>query len=931
MVFALVGIGAPLLGRGVFAGTDEMMQHSPYYDAGYAGIPAQNIFVDDTYDAELPSEILFGRSTRDGSPDLWNPYISGGTPLGAIPNNGLLSPLAVPFYVLPAWLAPAYEKLLETAVAIGGCFLFLRRLRVRRPAALLGGIVFASSAFLVVWTNWPQTRVAAFIPWVFWALERLIQRRRPTDGVLLAGAVAAMVLGGFPAVTAFTLMTAGGYALTRILAEYPHLRRRIVGLVVGAGVAVAGGLALASVQLLPFRAFYSSWLIEGRSQQPAQHLSLTDLATSFAPWTFGVVGLGTGEPTWVHDANIVEASSYVGAAALVLIVVALACFGAGRRLLPRAAFVAVVAAAGTWLALIYVGGPLGLLQHLPVFSDNFVGRARSILGFLLAVLAAVGFDLVLRPRERTAPARPKLGSLAVVAAAVLAGLTIILLARHSAGQADTTAPVGPGLPSRLSFADGQLLLGIGLVAAAAVAVGVLLWLRRRRYGWSGPVRFGAVTLLFALIVGQGLAFVGPYWPRADRSTFYPTTDTQQYLAAHLGHERYAGTGQAMSMGVDVPQQLRALSGHAFINANLAALIRAVPDDPISYASHILFAPDPAVATSPVLDRLATRYFVTSPRDGVIGPQHPPDASSSLVTIAPGGTLTAPVPIPGPLRAVGILPRTGGLPADDPDAWVAVSVTDPHGTVVATGKRLTTGMIAGQPFYIPLAGEAIPAGTPLTAAITLHTQVPLAVAGAAGGRMALGSVSPTDDGLRLVYAGSAVVYQRLHALPRIRWASDAVVQPDQQQRIDLLASGSLKSDQVVLNGPGPVAAGKPATISITTDGADRIDTTVDAQGSGYLVVADALQVGWSVTVDGRAATLVAADQGVVAVAVGPGQHRVELRYDPPYHGLGTWLSALALLTAVALLTVDQRLARRRAGLRGAPPRAAAPYIGGPSRP
>ncbi len=930
-VFALVGIGSPLLGHGVFAATDQLVARSPYVDAGFAGTRISNGFLDDTYNAELPSEILFGQSIRDGSVAFWNPYISGGSPLSAIPNSGVFSPLALPFWVLPGWLAPAYQKLLETVVAMAGCYFFLRRLRLRPPAALFGGTVFASSAFMVVWTNWPQTRVAAVIPWVFWALERLIQRRRVTDAVLLAAAVGVMLLGGFPAVTAFTLLTAGAYALARSLAEHRLRRHRALAVILAAGAAVVGGLAIAAVQLLPFRAFYSSWLIEGRGQT-GQHLSPADLASSFAPWVYGGVSPDSSDPIWSQDANIVEASSYVGAAALVLIVVALATVRAGRTLLPRAAWITVVSAAAAWLLLIYVGGPLALVEHLPIFSSNFIGRARSVLGFLLAVLAAVGFDLLLRPRARTATWRAwwrtHAAAIAVAVAAIGVTVWLVILARTTSARADA-AGTPANVTSHVAFANRQLLVGVVLLAVAVAAASVLLWRRRRRAGQGTAIRSVAAGVLLALVIGQGLAFVGPYWPRPDRSTFYPATDVQRYLAAHLDHERFAGSAQAMPMGGDVPLHLRGLQGHAFMNARLAALLRAMPENPVPLATHILFPTSAAVATSPVLDRLAGRYFITSPRGPVFGAPHPPSASAAAITLTPGGSVTAPVPTPGPLRAVGILPVTGGLPAD---ASVSVSVTDAHGVRLATGRRLATELFPGVVFYVPVAGEAIPAGTHLTATITLHARVPLAVAGnGTGGPVAIGSVSPLPDGLRLVYAGSAIIYERINALLRIRWAARAVVQPDQAARVALLASGALAPDQVVLDGPGPLAAGRPGTVRVETDGNDRIEATVSAAGSGYLVVADALQQGWSASVDGRPAPLVAADEAVVAVPVGAGEHRVELRYDAPYRGLGTWLSALALLTAAALLIVDSRLARRRTNGPRATFRTAARHIGGPGHP
>jgi hypothetical protein len=216
---------------------------------------------------------------------------------------------------------------------------------------------------------------------------------------------------------------------------------------------------------------------------------------------------------------------------------------------------------------------------------------------------------------------------------------------------------------------------------------------------------------------------------------------------------------------------------------------------------------------------------------------------------------------------------------------------------------------GQPFIIPVAADGVPAGTPLTAEVTLHTLSPVTVAAAGpttGDTPAVSTVSGADDGLKLAYAGSSVIYQRLTALPRIRWASQAVVQPDQQSRVKLLASGTLNADQVVLNQSGAPADGKPATVRVGEDGTDTIRTTVDAQGAGYLVVADADQVGWVASVDGRPATLVPADQGVVAVPVGAGTHEVTLSYVAPYGRAGSWISALTLLVLLAVAGADRWL-------------------------
>jgi hypothetical protein len=109
-----------------------------------------------------------------------------------------------------------------------------------------------------------------------------------------------------------------------------------------------------------------------------------------------------------------------------------------------------------------------------------------------------------------------------------------------------------------------------------------------------------------------------------------------------------------------------------------------------------------------------------------------------------------------------------------------------------------------------------------------------------------------------------------------------------------------------------AEGRPAVLRIEEDGLDAVRATVDADGAGYLVVADALQVGWGVTVDGHPATLVPADEGVVAVAVPAGRHTVALHYQAPRHGLGTWLTGATLAVLVALVAGDWWWERRRGG-------------------
>ncbi|MFC0532700.1 hypothetical protein [Phytohabitans kaempferiae] len=911
VLFALGTVGSPLWGGSVLAGTDELGLRSPYADTGFAGIQVQNSFMDDTTNAVIPDTLLFSGRLKDGEIAAWNPYVVGGVPLGAIPTLGLANPLTLPYYLLPDSLAPGYVKLLETLFCGVMMFLFLRRLRLGRPAAVLGGLVFASSAFMIMWTNWPHTRTAAFIPAVFWAAERFVQERRVRDAALISLAVGGMLAGGFPAVTAFTLFTAAPYLLVRAFATYPGQVRRITGVVAGAAGGLVGALALVAFQLLPFTSVMSQVLIAGREQESNEHLSAASLITTLAPWALGTVK-PSSPPAWYLPVNLVESMSYIGAAGLVLIVVAVATPWAARAFLPRATWTFLVVALGVWLVVLYSGPGASLAHHLPVFSSNFVGRARSVVWLLIAALAAVGLEIILR-RRREATAvegnrRRRIGyAVGVWAAVGLAGLVIFREARHAA----YVAPGGSAQRvERLRQLNEEVLIGLGFLALAAAAVALVWWSGGRSEPLWGRLRVGAAATLPVLAAVQALTLTVPYLPRVEKETFFPVTATHQYLLDNIGHERFAGTTRAMMIGSDSKLQLRALGGHQFVNQRFAELVQGVPTRQFASPTWLDLPALPEVATSPVLDRLGVRYFVASPAAMVFGDRLPGAEGGTPVPLTAPARLTT----EGPLRAVTITP-VGPLPWRSPQATIDVVLRDTEGREVGHSRRLASGLAEGKPFDLPVASEQVPVGSPLTLDFTTSGFAGQLTVAGSDGQVALGSVTAKTDGLRLVESVPAVIYERREAAPRIRWASEAIVEPDGVARVEQLSSGALRPEQVVLDTPGPAADGAPADLRIDEDGTDAIEVSVSARGAGYLVIADAIQGQFKATVDGHAADLVPADHGLAAVAVPAGEHVVRVEYAAPYDNLGGWVSMLMVIALIAVVLAGRVRDRRRSASEG----------------
>ncbi|WP_034269530.1 YfhO family protein [Actinospica robiniae] len=921
-LFALWGIGGPLFGTSSLSATGTLTQSGPYPQAGFDDSSGGNALLYDTYTSMIPGTILFKADLEHGHFAGSDPNGDGGGALGSVPDDALLSPLTVPYYVLPTWMGPAYTQLLILICGAGGSFLFLRRLGLSRVAGMLGGLAFAGSGFMVMWVDFPQTRTAAFIPALFWTVERFLQTRRIRDAVLIAVPVASMLLGGFPSVTGYAGVTVCCYALARLLAVRgaEGLRRTVLG---GAGVlgGIIAGACLTAFQLLPFQGLMKTWLIIGRSQTSDQHLMPTSVLTTVAPWIFG-----TGNPQYrgyYLSSNAVESVDYLGAAAVVLVLVALALPWRARPLLPRSVWTFFAAGVVVWLQLLYIGGlPLRVLQDTTVsralFGQNFIGRSRSILGFLLAVLVAIGFDVVARRRERVVAAAHRLRPWWPATVAFVAfGIAVASLA-VGFDEASTTGATAIGHAAAVNLFVHQALYAALFAFGALACVGVL-WRTGRSEGPSleaagvwRSTRFAAAAVLPVLLAWQSTNFVTQFFPRSPVSTFYPVTDTHAYLMSNLGEDRYASTSTGMVFGTNSAYPVRAVNGHNFIDKAFAAMIDAVPYAAIQYETYIDFAAEQATATSPILDQLGAEYWVSALSDPIFGEPVLATMDGSTLTLQPNQPVTVAVPVTGPLRGVGITPA--GTLALGPDDSLDVVVHDGSGTVAHT-DRLATGMQSGSQFDVPVAADSVAAGTALTATITWHGAQPLTVE-ADQGKAAVDAVAGQDDGLRLVHVQDSAIYQRLDAQPRIRWASQSTVVTDQSQRLGLLASGAVGANEVVLSDDAPAASGSPASVTVDEDGDTTVSATVDAEGAGYLVVADSDQAGWKATVDGAAARLRAADQGVVAIAVPAGKHVVTLTYAPPHAALGLAVSGVTLVGLVAAVLGEgwwiRRRRRRRAG-------------------
>lgn len=899
VVFALGATGSALLGRSTFAATDLLTTVAPW--AGSGGEAVGNPWPADTIDVVTPKLVLLKDALLSGTVPWWNPYVAGGAPFAALPDTGLGNPLAWPWLVLPDSYAPGVVKLLEIAVAVAGMALLLRRLGLSRSAQAVGALAFVSSGFMIAWTGWPQTRVAALVPLLFWAADRAVRLRRARDCVPFALVLAAMLLGGFPAIVGYAAYALVPYAVARLWEERAPLREWVRASAVCAGGALLGA-GLAAVQLVPFAANAVTTInFERRAQDAGMHLDWSALATALVPDALGEVS----DPLW-GASNPVERFSYAGAAVLVLC--ALTLVVRTRRPVSASVLGYVAAGVGVCAALVYGGVLLGSVQDLPVFGTSFIGRLRVVLGFFLAICAAFGFHALERFRGARTPedvsqddaldkeeTRARRGGralrIALLLLLVLGGALVVraalLLAPHEA------------LPQVRS----EVVVAVALLVAGAGAAVAARWL-------PGPTaRTAALVVLPVLVAAQTLTVVGSWWPRSEVETFYPRTATHDFLDANLGSDRYAATGLTMMPGTGSLYQQRSATGHAFHTDEwLALLVSADPDAMRSPTYSVLH---PSAAGSPVLDRMAVAYLVDDPAAWLPGDLDASSPMTGTTDLEPGTSILS-APVADGLRGVRVDLAAGIDLGSRSGSTLVVSVLDASGDVLTRTGTDVTATSDPTSLWVALAVEDRPASEQVRIQLELEDGRLAALPVDADGQW-VANVVRADDGLTVVHAGDATVYARAGALDRIRWSSDAVVVTDSTQRVDLLASGTLAPGTTVLSTAGDLPdldPGASADVEVSQDGYQRIAASVDATGAGLLVVADSRRPGWSARLDGEPVALVEADHAMSAVAVPAGTHVVELVYETPGLRAGAAVTALALTAVVALVVPAWNDGRRR---------------------
>lgn len=203
----------------------------------------------DAYCYSYPDHAVNLESFHRHALPLWNGLIACGTPQLASWQSASLYP---PFWLFN-WIGLPNGfmgiVLAHAALAFLGFYLWLRTLNLLPLGCALGAFAFAGSGHLVsCWNNLPFIATAAWIPWVFWAVRKALDRPDWRRWMVLGIVLSCQTLAGYVFFLFYTLL----FLAIWFEAQKPSWASRATF-----GLTLLLSAGLTSIQWLPFLDFLS--------------------------------------------------------------------------------------------------------------------------------------------------------------------------------------------------------------------------------------------------------------------------------------------------------------------------------------------------------------------------------------------------------------------------------------------------------------------------------------------------------------------------------------------------------------------------------------------------------------------------------------------------------------------------------------------------
>ncbi len=333
-------------------------------------------------------------SLFSGNVPLWDSTAFCGYPFCGLFQTAFLYPPDRMMDPLPESVFPLIRALFHIFIAGLGTALYLKRLSCPGKIAALGAVAYGCSGFMLVWLGHPHIKVAAWLPWLYLAVETALKNRK--KGLLYLSVVAALILSAGHIETAMHLATSAGiYFLLRLFGTRRERRANILAFTAFPATALA--LLFSAAMTIPF----AEYLVRSVAFTTREHgvvvQAYLDRILAFTHIMPKLFGSSADHNYWYHGFNSAElGGAFIGVVPLIF---GLAGFAhLKKKPILRIHAVIIVFCA----AVVYKIPPIyQLAELLPGYKMSYNFRLLLPLSFSLVVSAALQLESFVN-REKSA-------------------------------------------------------------------------------------------------------------------------------------------------------------------------------------------------------------------------------------------------------------------------------------------------------------------------------------------------------------------------------------------------------------------------------------------------------------------------------------------------------------------------------------------------
>ncbi len=319
---------------------------------------------------------------------LWNPYIQAGVPVYLNPENqSFYLPSLIIMKILPNAFGYNLSLLLHYALAGFFTFLFLKRLKLNRISAIIGGMCFAFCGFLVIHKgHLAMINAAIWLPLILYFMERYFEDKKIIFLILSAISFSASILAGYPPVSFYIGMVIFPYILFKIFSDgkfgNEKIPRKIVSFILISLIISIIAFLISAVQIFS--------IVETLAYINREIISYTFFAGVSFPFSSLPIFLF---PLYPYALVISETSVYIGIMPLIFAFLAFI----WRKKNYQIYFWSLIVIFSFLLVLGDSTPFYKIMYHVPIYNMfRIPARNGFELDFALSILAAFGINYIIR-------------------------------------------------------------------------------------------------------------------------------------------------------------------------------------------------------------------------------------------------------------------------------------------------------------------------------------------------------------------------------------------------------------------------------------------------------------------------------------------------------------------------------------------------------